>query len=147
MQKIFLCSCIVIALLLHMPVQRASLSFLMGEYTFYSTQMQSFDGCEVVKNGNFYHISCDATLAKTLNVKKVVGQSVKFAGNCDDFYIICKKLGKIKNQYSVDNVVVAEGFSQKFFWSVADKKTKINFQVAFDGKHITVGTPVIKGSF
>ena len=105
MQKIFLCSCIVIALLLHMPVQRASLSFLMGEYTFYSTQMQSFDGCEVVKNGNFYHISCDSTLAKTLNVKKVVGQSVKFAGNCDDFYSICKKLGKIKKAKNCQTLI------------------------------------------
>ena len=144
MQKIFLCSCIVIALLLHMPVQRASLSFLMGEYTFYSTQMQSFDGCEVVKNGNFYHISCDSTLAKTLNVKKVVGQSVKFAGNCDDFYIICKKLGKIKSQYNVDGIVVAEGVSQKL---KKEKNLVTNFQVAFDGKYITVGTPVVIGSF
>lgn len=144
MQKIFLCTCFVLALFLHMPNQRASLSFLNGEHTFYSTQMQTFDGCNVVKNGNVYHISCDTTTAKKLKVKNLVGQSVKLVGNKDDFYNVCKKLGKIKSQYNVDGIVVAEGVSQKL------KKAKnlaTNFQVAFDGKYITVGTPVVIGSF
>ena len=73
-----------------------------------------------------------------------MGQSVKFAGGIDDFYNTCKRLGKIKSQYNAEGIVVAEGFSQKL--GVA-KNLKTNFQVAFDGKYITVGTPVIMGSF
>ena len=147
MQKIFLCTCFVLALFLHMPTQRASLSFLDGEYTFYSTQMQTFAGCNVLKNGNVYHLVCQTDVAKKLKVKNLVGQSVKFAGSKQDFYQTCKKLGKVNSQYQVENLLVAEGFSQKFGGFVKKQKTKTNFQVAFDGKYITVGTPVITGSF
>ena len=126
-----------------MPVKNASLDF-DGEYTFYSTQMQTPKGCKVLKNGNLYHVSCKSSVAKTTKVTKVVGQSVKFAGGIDDFYKTCKRLGKIKSQYNAEGIVVAEGFSQKL--GVA-KNLKTNFQVAFDGKYITVGTPVIMGSF
>ena len=144
MQKIFLCTCFVIALFLHIPVQRAGLYFLDGEYTFYSTQMQTFMGCSVVKNGNIYHITCNTKTAKTICVKQVVGQSVKFGGDKDDFYSACQKLGKIKSQYKIDGIMVAEGVSQKL---EKTKNLETNFQVSFDGRYITVGTPVIIGGF
>ncbi len=147
MQKIFLCTCFVLALFLHMPTQRASLSFIDGEYTFYSTQMQTFAGCNILKNGNVYHLVCQTDVAKKLKVKNLVGQSVKFAGDKQDFYQTCKMLGKVNSQYQVEDILVAEGFSQKFGGFVKKQKTKTNFQVAFDGKYITVGTPVITGSF
>ncbi|MBR2302277.1 MAG: hypothetical protein IKA42_00565 [Clostridia bacterium] len=143
MQKIFLCICFVLALFLHMPAQKASLDF-DGEYTFYSTQMQTPSGCNILKNGNIYHITCKTKTAKKTKVKNVVGQSVKFAGDLNDFYQTCKCLGKIKSQYNAEGIVVAEGFSQKLGIT---KNLTTNFQVAFDGKFITVGTPVIMGSF
>jgi len=144
MQKIFLCTCFALALFLHMPPQRANLCFLNGEHTFYSTQMQTFSGCNVLKNGKIYHISCNTQTAKTIDIKGVVGHSVKFEGTKQDFFKTCKMLGKIKSQYLVDNVLVAEGVSQKLEKS---KNLGTNFQVSFDGKHITVGTPIIIGSF
>ncbi|MBR2371976.1 MAG: hypothetical protein IKA90_03800, partial [Clostridia bacterium] len=101
-------------------------------------------GCNILKNGNIYHVTCKTEIAKTTKVKNVVGQSVKFAGDLNDFYQTCKCLGKIKSQYNAEGIVVAEGFSQKLGIT---KNLTTNFQVAFDGKFITVGTPVIMGSF
>ena len=94
-------------------------------------------------------VSCDSKKANQtkLKLKNVVGQSVKFEGDKQNFEQTAKSLGKIVFCYQAGDIFVVEGFCQSFDGWVVSQNQKINFQLAFDGKYITVGTPTILGGF
>ena len=148
MKKICFSFLMLILLFLHIPSQQASGLDFDGRYTFYSTQKISDQNCSVVKNGRVFEISCDAAYAKSLRLilDEVIGESVCFYGDENDFVNISRSLGNCVF-YGIDGVMVAEGFSSRLGKTVEGKEGDVNFQAAFSEGIITVGTPVILGSF
>ena len=146
MQKFVISLFVIILLFFNIPAQKVAFDF-DGTYTFY-TKSQPANNMQVTKCGSLYFVSCDKTNAKQVltQLKGVVGQSVKFCGDKQLFNKVVKKLGKA-DCYHLQNLVVAEGFCQWIDGCVTSKNKKINFQVAFDGEYIVVGTPTILSGF
>ena len=120
-----------------------------GVYTFYTTSQPTDKNIDFLKNGSIFEVSCDSNVAiQTKNkLKNIVGQSVCFDGTMQQFEYVCNTLGKILFEYEIEQICVAEGFCQSIDGWVIAKNKKINFQVAYDGKQIVVGTPTILSGF
>ena len=80
-------------------------------------------------------------------LKNIIGESVRFVGDKEKFEQTAKQLGKTIFCYQVEDIFVIEGFCQRIDGFVVSQNKKINFQIAFDGKCITVGTPTILCGF
>ena len=94
-------------------------------------------------------ITCNSKNASQTKakLKNIVGESVRFVGDDTLFEQTAKSLGKNIFCYQIEDIVVVEGFCQSIDGYVVSQNKKINFQVAFDGKYITVGTPTILSGF
>ncbi len=146
MQKFVISLFVAILLFFNIPAQKVAFDF-DGTYTF-CTKSQPADDMQLTKCGSLYFVSCDKQNAKQVlaQLKEVVGQSVKFCGDEQLFNKVVKSLGKA-DCYQVQSIVVAEGYCQWIDGCVTSKNKKINFQVAFDGEYIVVGTPTILSGF
>lgn len=85
-------------------------------------------------------------LIKTCN--KIYGQSICFEGDMDTYFKLLKDLS-VKECFveNVQEIKVFYGFSNKLKdFTIVDEK-KVNIQIAFRNGKITVGTPLILGSF
>ena len=147
MQKFVLIVFVVSLFALFLPQQNAVLNF-EGEYTFYTKSVPQVDK-HVTKNGNLYMVTCDSNNANKTKaqLKNIVGESVRFESDKKTFEQIAKTLGKNICRYQVDDMVVIDGFCQSINNFVVCKNKKINFQIAFDGRYITIGTPTILSGF
>ena len=146
MQKFVLISFVFVLLFLNIPKQPL-LSF-DGEYTFYTKSLPKCDE-QVEKNGSLYMVTCDSKNARQTKagLKNIIGESVRFVGDELVFEQTAKSLGKRVFCYQIEDIIVIEGFCQSIDRYVTSQNKKINFQIAFDGTYITVGTPTIFGSF
>ena len=78
----------------------------------------------------------------------VVGESFSFNGSKNDINIIIKKLKiEILSKQDLDNIIVIEGYSPLINKSIYINNENINIQIAFNNNKITVGYPLILGSF
>ena len=120
-----------------------------GVYTFYTTKQPDDENVDFLKNGNIFEVSCDSKVACQTKDKleNIVGQSVCFDATWQQYKDICKTLGKILFEYQVEQICVTEGFCQLIDDWVVVKGKKVNFQVAYDGNRVVVGTPTILSGF
>ena len=94
-------------------------------------------------------VTCDSKKSSQTKakLKNIVGESVRFEGDEQDFKKAAKQLGKNIFCYQVEDIFVIEGFCQYIDGFVISQNKKINFQIAFDGRYVIVGTPTILSSF
>jgi len=153
MKKFILLSTFLICLVvLNSPYSLSALSKNYdGTHTFYCSQ-QAFKGeAQTTKNGNGYLISVDTHTAeafeKTLN-SKYQGESFCFFGSKNDLNQVLKKLNaKVVKKEVFDDLFVVYGFSPKLKNYILMESQKVNVQIALNKNKITVGTPLILGSF
>ena len=78
----------------------------------------------------------------------IYGESFSFNGSKNDINIIIKKLKiEILSKQDLDNIIVIEGYSPLINKSIYINNENINIQIAFNNNKITVGYPLILGSF
>ena len=148
MKKICVAVCMLCLLCLHIPRGAVSLPF-EGRYSFYVTEAVFPDGCDVTDAGIFYIITCDFSFASSVRERLdgVVGESVTFAGGEKDFAAAVKTMGRTLFRGTAGGAAVVEGYAEGLPYGVTVKGMAVNFQAAFDGENITVGTPLIMGGY
>lgn len=149
MKRILVSIFMLLLLFLHIPsVSAKSLDF-DGDYSFYTKSFYKDENCTTIQNGNIYIISCKASYADILKSKLVdiIGESVTMPYDCTDIVQFAKNVGDVYFCQMLEGICVAEGFSQNFTGGVLKQNKKINFQIAYDGERMTIGTPMILGGF
>lgn len=105
---------------------------------------------QAINVGNGFLVECEReTFAETFaGCDNVQGISVKFEGNTEDFWNVVRSLNlNITSRQRFDNLVVLCGKSNKIAGGVSLNGNLVNVQIAFDGKNVTVGSPLILDSY
>lgn len=105
---------------------------------------------QAINVGNGFLVECEReTFAETFaKCDNVQGISVKFEGNTEDFWNVVRRLNlNITSRQRFDNLVVLCGKSSKIAGGVWLDGNLVNVQIAFDGKNVTVGSPLILDSY
>lgn len=105
---------------------------------------------QAINVGNGFLVECEReTFAETFaGCDNVQGISVKFEGNTEDFWNVVRRLNlNITSRQRFDNLVVLCGKSNKIACGVWLDGNLVNVQIAFDGKNVTVGSPLILDSY
>ena len=145
--------CFGLLLFLKSPFSLSSLSQnFSGTHTFYSAKEIEDDNINVVINGNGFLINCSTEYAKSfskrLNQKFVKGESFSFVGEDNDVCKLLKMLdGVVKKVECFDDIKVFYVYAPKISQFIDVDGQKINVQIAKNKGVITVGTPLILGSF
>jgi len=149
MKKILLCFLALLFVFLHIPVRRATAFNFEGLYTFCTPEFVDGEKCHTTKSGEVFFVSCASEYATDTKQKldTILCEMVSFEGDEQLFWQTCRMLGKKYFCYSIGKIVVVEGYGQNLYQPVSKQGCNINFQVAYDGNRITVGTPLIMGSF
>lgn len=154
MKKIFLV--IFLSILLCFNIQNSQLNFFAtnfeGKYVFYTSQILNDENVSVEKSGMGYVLTCStkyATKIKSkLNINLIKGESFSFLGVKSEVENLIKRFNiKVLNKEVLDEILVIDGYSSKFGESVCTSCGNVNIQIAFNKGTITVGTPLILGSF
>lgn len=98
---------------------------------------------------DIYMTECDSNTAINYsNVPNAVGYSKRFKGNYDDLITEAKKHNvRILHSEEVDGVYLYYGISDTLGQTVYTNGYSVNMQLAIRGNIITVGTPLIMGSY
>lgn len=149
MKRIIVAVFMLLLLFLHIPSVSAKCLDFEGQYSFYTKSFYRDEHCTTVKNGNIYIISCASQYADKLKTKlsDIIGESVTMAYEGENFFKIASQLGEIYFNEAIGDICIAEGYSAELAGGVLKQNKKINFQAAYDGKYLTIGTPMILGSF
>lgn len=82
------------------------------------------------------------------NCQGIDGVSFCFDGSKVDVErLLCKLLTRIHTTQTIGNLVVFCGYSPKITGGIVVDGHKTNVQIAFDGNTITIGSPLILGSY
>ncbi len=82
------------------------------------------------------------------NLANIVGISATFKGDYDDMKKVIQKMKvAVKQEETVGEVHIIYGISESCGKPVYANGTNINFQIAIRDNVITVGTPLIMGSY
>lgn len=146
----FVCFCLLF--LQHSNSLSIFASEFFGTHTFFSFENFENENCTTTKNGNGFLICCSTQNANkifsNLDKSKICGESVCFENQ--NFNL--KKLlhtfqAKVVKTESTENIYIVYAFSPKFFDYVLIDGKKVNLQIAQSKQKITIGTPLILGSF
>ncbi len=144
---------IVSLLFLKAPFSLTTLSsHFFGEHSFCTTEETKILNATTVKNGNGFVVSCSSKFCSDiyqhLNKEKIQGESFCFNGKLEDvFKIIYIMSAKVVCREEFDDFSVFYAYSPKIDKSININSKKINLQIAYKNNKITVGTPLILGSF
>ena len=124
----------------------------LGEHTFYSTQKTNQKETNITKNGNGYLISTNSQNAKNvfqnLEKEKLHGESFRLSGTEKDIPKLLHSLcAKTVKEERFDDFLILYANSPKIANYVVVNNKKVNIQIAYKNKVITVGTPIILGSY
>lgn len=112
-------------------------------YYLYTNTM--FDGEDGVCVGGSYIVRSSKPIE--WGNRKIYGQSICFSGSIDDFNEIIEKLD-IKYTYeNVDDIVIISGYSSSINNIFTSSNTKRNIQMAYNKGQISIGVPMILGSY
>lgn len=140
-------------LMLKIPFSLSSISEKVNAtHTFYTTQNISLKNANSIKSGNGFLISTSSNNAcivkSTLNENYIQGESFCFDGTQDDITKILHSLNAtIVKKEKFDGFTVLYAHSPKITNYIILNNKKVNIQIAYKNKIITVGTPIILGSY
>ena len=150
--SLFICF---IFLLVIMP-ERRGLTLLAeklenGRYSAYVTSLSDVPtGYEyiLVASGGILTCGLDRMSGIESCTYKLLGESLSFYGNDEEFYDIIQFYRiKIVKTESLDGITTIYGHSYAFTKYIIIDSQKINVQIALNNSYITVGTPIIFGSY
>lgn len=125
---------------------------LDADTTFYTSQPFFCNYATTIKNGAVYHVECDAKnlqkILKIIDKKRVKGESFCFSGSKTDINNLLKRFNAVvKSTEEFDDIFVVNAYNSKFGKSVFVGQDEINIQLAYHCGTITIGSPIILGSF
>lgn len=95
-----------------------------------------------------YNLSFSKALSKHFLTGNSKGQSIRFLGNDSDVKELLDKMEiQIVDRQNLANITIIYGYTVKLGKPVTLKGQKVNIQIAKRGASITVGTPLILGSY
>lgn len=118
----------------------------------YKEKVNNFEVFKSVKNGNAFVLSVSKNDAKILfySCDYLIGESFCFKGNEKDFLDIVKKFKFVfKTECEFENIKTVYGFTNilKTNTYIEEKGKKYNIQMCLNNGYITIGCPIIVGSF
>lgn len=124
----------------------------LGTHTFFSSEKFENEKTTTVANGNGFLISCATQDASEvflqLEKSKIAGECFCFYEINFDFKKLLKKLNaKIVKTEITQNIYIIYAYSNKFLNFVFVEGKKVNLQIANNNNFVTVGTPLVLGSF
>lgn len=94
-----------------------------------------------------YDLSFNQALIERIS-GDISGQSVRFIGKDEDIDYLIRKLNiQVKDEQNFSNIRTIYGYSARLGEGVKLSGEKVNIQIARRGSTITVGTPLILGSY
>ena len=122
-----------------------------SQVSFFVTDNINNKEINQINNGIHNIVLCNSNTAyKTYDkLKSVVGISFSFLGKRTDFINICEKLNIVIKSKEIinDEITSYLCYTKKIRNHINVDNEKINIQIAVNKDIITVGTPIILGSF
>ncbi len=129
----------------------ASKSQIDASYTFYTkTPVSSLNNVTVVQNGNMYLVNCSANDAFEVKSKlnNIEGESITFQGTKNDALNFFNKYNyEVIYSEMVENIFIIYAYCPQIQNHVFVNNQKTNLQLAINNQKITIGTPLILGSY
>lgn len=154
MKKFIALALVCFSLLLNQsPSSLSSISaFSEGTHTFYTMQNFKDERVEVVQSGRGFLISCPGQIASEifaeLDEHMLQGESFTFKGELQDVQSLLFQLNVVQyKKEDLGGIYIVYGYTPLFQGGVQVEDQKINIQLAFRDQNITVGTPLILGSY
>lgn len=121
------------------------------EYCFYSrSEVIDINDATIVKNGNVNFIKCSGENAKKVKSQLINldGESVTFQGTKNDALKFIHQFNyEIVYSEMVGKIFTLYAYSPQISNCVYVNNQKVNLEVAVTNSTVTVGTPVILGSY
>ena len=159
MKKLIKYILIVLIVVVAMPSKHTTLTKLLDEFsfsnavtTYYTTSKKEIENAVEIKNGGSYLYQCSFNQKECERIEKELdnldGQSVSFDGNYEYYIFLKNKLcSSIYLNEEISQVKTCYGYNNKLTNSVNIDNHIINIQLAFNNNVITIGNPVILGSY
>lgn len=95
-----------------------------------------------------YDLTLQQALLRKIQVADISGESVRFIGNDSDIEFLLDRLNiRVVDEYCFSNIHTIYGYSARLGQVVKVSGKKVNIQIAKRGGLITVGCPLIQGSY
>ena len=157
MKKLIKYILIVLIVIIALPSKESSLSDLIKEfnysnalYSFYSSSEVKELSATIIKNGNSFIVNTNVSNADSVrnNINNIQGESVTFNGTYNDYVTLKTKLF---NKFCFDeellSIKTCYGYNNNLNNSISIDGNVVNIQLAYNNGNITIGTPVILGSY
>lgn len=122
-----------------------------AKYCFYTTNSsQTIKNAKITKNGSMTIITCDSNDVYKIKPQlvDVQGESLSFLGTKNDALNYLNNFNhNVVLSEIIENIVVIYAYCPQIENYVYVNNEKVNIQLAFNDGKITVGTPMILGSF
>ena len=127
-------------------------SAFCATHTFYTTSKVFDSRIDVIQSGNGYLISCNSEIAdeiyKKIDKDKLQGESFCFQGEIINVNEILYNLNAvIIKKEQVEDIVIVYAYTFKLENYLWIDSQKVNIQIAYNDGKVTVGTPLILGSY
>lgn len=154
----FLVFCLLICLFFLAPQKNALLLSATNvlncsniQYNFYtSNAMALLTDAEVIQNGNSYIVKCGINDCNKIKrqLEDIAGESVSFFAELSDLYKSVDLLNaSVVFCEETNGIVVLYAFTQNIKNYVRVNGELVNLQLAYKSNRITIGTPLILGSY
>ncbi len=155
MKKLFKYILIIIIVVIAIPPKHTEFKDLIKEFnfknvvsTYYSKNKLELNDAKIIKNGNSYLIETKLNAKQNINEQDIDGQSLCFDASLSDYNMLVKKIiNKKIFEEDVGEIKTCYGYNKKLTKSVNIDNNIVNIQIAYNNGKITIGNPVILGSF
>ncbi len=157
MKKLIKYFLIVVIVVIAMPTKRTGLEDLITSFNlqnvknvFYTTSCEEIENAKLTKCGTAVFVESDLKFCKQIKnkIKNINGQSISFSGNETLYNSMVNNLINVRVlTENVSNVKCCYGYNNKLNNSINIDGKIVNIQIAINNNVITIGTPVILGSY
>lgn len=117
---------------------------------FVAGVVDNISNCKLIKNGENTIIECDAGLYKLIRTNisnRILGECVELDYNQSIENFLLKNDYIIVNRNKINDIEIISLYNKNILNNIIVDNQKINLQVAITPQTITVGTPILIGSF
>jgi len=122
-----------------------------SQVSFYVSSNPNIDKVEYIQNGSNGIVNVGSNIAQKIynKLSSVVGISFTLQGTRNDFINICENLELtiVSKEIVSDGIISYLCYTKKIANRILVDNEEINVQIAINKNNITVGTPVILGSY
>ena len=141
-----------------MPPRNAGIEDLIKQFnipnitnTYYTTNIATkIEGANITQCGGALFVESDLKNCKEIKgqLTNINGQSLTFLGSEELYYVLIKNLfNNVVFTESVGNIKCCYGLNNKLNNNIKIEGKSVNLQIAINNNTITIGTPVILGSY